>query len=443
MNRCLVSLVARDLGISSLCVFAFWACGSDHSVSPPPPVPPAYLTVVRGNGQTAEASNRLPDSLVVRLATAEGIAVAGRPIHWTVTTNPGGELSNTVTFTNSKGETFVHWVLGTQEGVEGARAVYEPTASSVDFTATAYPHPQSYPPPVPRTVILRYDGSKWTSSLTSTVWTFNTIWGPKDGTPPYAGAKPCAIYRYDAQWLAQGGPCGGFDISIQSVWGSSSTDAFAIVKRGNRAPLPDYIKHYNGNTWDVVYANPSFPAESIHLQAIGGRSASDVIAVGLSGVILRGDGQTWSTQMSGTTRELLGIWGDPNSKAVYVVGAGGTTLYHDGASWNIQPSGTTESLNGVWGNSASDVFAVGDNGTILHFNGSTWTPQPSGTTKNLRGVWGFSPTSVFAVGSGSTILHYDGTSWTSQPVDVQINLNAIWGSSPTEVFAVGAPIDTP
>src|SRR3982750_4238105 len=122
---------SRDLGMATLCAFFAIACGHDGAVAPPPPPPapalvPANLSMVSGDGQSAVASNRLTDPLVVRLTTVDGIPVPFMRIQWSVTTDPGGELSTTVSLTDSKGEAFVNWVLGTTPGWEGARAVYTP-----------------------------------------------------------------------------------------------------------------------------------------------------------------------------------------------------------------------------------------------------------------------------------------------------------------------------
>src|SRR6266487_2923138 len=94
-------------------------------------------------------------------------------------------------------------------------------------------------------------------------------------------------------------------------------------------------------------------------------------------------------------------------------GGGATILHYDGTTWHSLPSGTTQDLLAVWGRSASDVFVVGYGGIILHYNGSSWTPQPSGTARPLSSVWG-TRSGVFAVGDGGTILFYNGTGWVAR-----------------------------
>jgi hypothetical protein len=62
-----------------------------------------------------------------------------------------------------------------------------------------------------------------------------------------------------------------------------------------------------------------------------------------------------------------------------VCGSGDSTAPNTAAAlvWSTVPSGTTQDLLSVWGNSASDVWAVGsDAGTILHYNGTAWSGVP-------------------------------------------------------------------
>ena len=112
------------------------------------------------------------------------------------------------------------------------------------------------------------------------------------------------------------------------------------------------------------------------LESVWGSSATDVFAVGDIGTILHYDGDTWSGQASGSTNWLYGVWGS-SATDVFAVGVDGTILHYDGDTWSVQASGTGVGLLGVWGSSATDVFAVGGNraigeGTILHYDGDTW-----------------------------------------------------------------------
>jgi formylglycine-generating enzyme required for sulfatase activity/plastocyanin len=239
------------------------------------------------------------------------------------------------------------------------------------------------------------------------------------------GASTCnAVYYYKAFWFWQNPKPQGN--SLQSVWGSSGNDVFAVGYNGT-------ISHYDGSNWTAQASGTTDTLESVW-----GSSSTDVFAVGESGKILHYDGSNWTAQTSGTYETLYGIWGSSNTD-VFAVGGGGKILHYDGSNWTAQNSGTTNTLYGVWGSSSNDIFAVGGSGKILHYDGSNWTAQASGTTDTLESVWGSSSTDVFAVGSyGSDgiILHYDGFNWSSQSGPSH-TLTGIWGSSGTNVFIAG------
>ena len=62
------------------------------------------------------------------------------------------------------------------------------------------------------------------------------------------------------------------------------------------------------------------------LRSIWGSSSSDVFAVGGSGTILHYDGTAWSEMSSGTTEHLYNVWGSSSSD-VFAVGYDGTILH--------------------------------------------------------------------------------------------------------------------
>jgi Big-like domain-containing protein len=167
--------------------------------------------------------------------------------------------------------------------------------------------------------------------------------------------------------------------------------------------------------------------------------ALDVFAVGMNGTIVHYDGTTWSSQTSGTSADLFGVWGASGSD-VYAVGRHGTVLHYDGSRWDALPTSDTTDLIAVWGSSGRDLFAVGSFGTILHFDGTSWTRHMNDSTLVFEGVWGSSANDVFVVGYNGVILHYNGAKWTVQRSNATIDLFGLWGTSGTDVFAVGDSI---
>ncbi len=177
------------------------------------------------------------------------------------------------------------------------------------------------------------------------------------------------------------------------------------------------------------------------LNGVWGSSSTDVFAVGASGTILHFNGSAWSAMSSGTTNNLCAVWGSTSkdgtsglSNDVYTVGAAGTILHYDGNTWSGTSSGTND-LYGVWGSSPLDVYAVGAAGTIIHYDGSAWSDVSSGTN-DLHGVWGTTSSNVYAVGVASTMLHYDGVAWSAVTYGGWgVDLNCVWGSSSSDVYA--------
>ena len=118
-------------------------------------------------------------------------------------------------------------------------------------------------------------------------------------------------------------------------------------------------------------SRPAAPKWTVQLSGarivdVWGSSSSDVFAVGVNGTILHYDGTSWSAMTSGTTVLLYGIWGSSASD-VFAAGVSGTILHYNGTTWSAMTSGTGYSLYGIWGSSGSDVFAVGECGTVLHY----------------------------------------------------------------------------
>jgi len=102
------------------------------------------------------------------------------------------------------------------------------------------------------------------------------------------------------------------------------------------------------------------------LNGVWGPSASDVVAVGDFGQILRtvSSGASWSTASSGTKEDLAGVCGGGGK--TFAVGARGTLLESadGGATWSALPSGTTNDLTHCAVDGAT-LYVAGSAGTII------------------------------------------------------------------------------
>jgi photosystem II stability/assembly factor-like uncharacterized protein len=68
----------------------------------------------------------------------------------------------------------------------------------------------------------------------------------------------------------------------------------------------------------------------------------------------------------GSPRAVFGIW-SAGRHDVWAVGVRGLILRGDGNDFTLERSPTTESLTSVWGAASKDVWAVGTAGVILHY----------------------------------------------------------------------------
>ena len=126
-------------------------------------------------------------------------------------------------------------------------------------------------------------------------------------------------------------------------------------------------------------------------------------------------GNTWKSQVSGTTAELNNVTFGNNQ--FVAVGASGTILTSpDGITWTGRTSGTTFNLYcATYGTVGNGLFVVvGDGGTILTSpDGIAWTTQASSPISNqLIGVT-FANGQFVAVGYSGIMYSSDGVNWNS------------------------------
>jgi hypothetical protein len=280
-----------------------------------------------------------------------------------------------------------------------------------------------------------------------------------DGTSPSdiwaVGAHGLIAHRNATAW------------TIVSSGATSALEGVAGVARDDVWAVGDHVAlHYDGKVW--APAAPPAPAD-VELDALGG-SNGVLFAVGSKGAIRRYASGKWTSESSGTTATLEGVWMSDDAHAVAVGGewtqsdaatkwkritdrpwataiwgasasdvwvAGKRGLEHwDGARWS--PVGGTDSpLFAVWGVARDDVWAAGASGKVLHFDGTRWSPVDAGTTQDLLGVWGRSASDVWAVGNHGTLLHWDGAHWRWRDSGTDEVLHAVWGAPGGETWIVG------
>lgn len=109
-------------------------------------------------------------------------------------------------------------------------------------------------------------------------------------------------------------------------------------------------------------------------------------------VIVRYDGESWTTvelpPAAVASRALFKIWGAADGR-LFAVGAGGLAWNFDGELWREVSSGTTVDLISLWGNDAGALVAVGgrENGVVVRWNGEAWVPTVQERRPGFTGSW--------------------------------------------------------
>jgi hypothetical protein len=217
--------------------------------------------------------------------------------------------------------------------------------------------------------ILRYNGSAWNKMTTSHpnfLPNFNALWGATNADVWAVGTGYLRMRYNGSTWS---GSTNIISNNLRGVWGSSSTNVYTVGDFGT-------VYRYNGTSWsadiDVTGINDLW----LDFRDIWGVSANEIFLVGdydpngtgdgdNSGAVLKYTGTQWSFFWKDSIPELRGIWGS-SANDFFVVGLKGSIAHFDGTKFTKMNSGTTQNLLRVWG-TATDVFAVGAYGTILHY----------------------------------------------------------------------------
>lgn len=364
--------------------------------------------------------------------------------------------------------------------------------------------------------IYHTDGTGWTLVAGPGAEAYSGLWGNKNavfavGVVPISGGgtPPGAIWTYEGGSGTLASDAGGK--ALRAVWGSTDgpdterpADVFAVGAAG-------MVRYYDGSRWNEVqhgkttqdlngvwrsddnqlFVVGNFGAILHHrgpfkllprqtttwLTAIHGASATDVVALGGQGTILRYDGAIWAP-VAADSQYYNSVWVSPAGPFYTLSSVGGTfganVKKYDGTSWStihgldvaasrIWGTGggelvvaaykriehlttswsqhpTTLVNSAVWGNGPGDIYVVGYKGSIHHYDGSAWTEDTSaGVTDDLKAVWGSSATNVYIVGNGGVVLRGSVGSWTKETTTgATQDLTGVWGSGPSDVLVSGA-----
>jgi hypothetical protein len=205
----------------------------------------------------------------------------------------------------------------------------------------------------------RWDGSAFVAHdvpLNVTLWGVWTdapdnVW-VVGGTPGGGAGRPNdVVFHWDGSaWTQETLPGVPRNASLFKVWGTSSTDLYAVGEFGT-------IWHREGTTWTLESATYAPPLATGTLFTVWGCDAANVFAVGGSAILHRtaaGWAKTSATMAGGANGVTCA------NNVVQVVGFGGLKLRGEGETWTDQSFASPfGDMHASWADGAGNIWAVG------------------------------------------------------------------------------------
>jgi hypothetical protein len=211
--------------------------------------------------------------------------------------------------------------------------------------------------------VLRWNGSSWTEMPPppGSYGDRYSVWGSSANDVWSAGDGP--VWRFSgAAWTEA-----GFNVSTATgIWGSGPSDVY-FVTGGQNSTIVGY--HYAGSGITPI-VDPIFQTFDAAYD-VWGSSATDVYLVGASdnnyAAVWHYDGMAWTDVTPDTTVNAYEFWSISGRSAddIYVCGRLGRILHRDATGWSPMISGTNRDLLGVWVGADGRAYAAGDRGSIL------------------------------------------------------------------------------
>lgn len=214
-------------------------------------------------------------------------------------------------------------------------------------------------------------------------------------------------------------------VNLQSMWGTSVDEMYYAT--GGR------ILKWNGRSLAAV--QPAIPVSSI--SGVPTSRGNEIFGVGFelsddrSAYIANAfhyDGTAWTkAQLERAPisehRYFTKVWTIAPGEAM-AVGYGGIAYYFANNTWRRVETGTTADLLGVWGANADQVLISGTDGTLLKWERTrpeVALPDPSlATDDDLGAMHGANGTVWIAAGYDS-VLRGDASGWTKIPTNMAVD----------------------
>lgn len=284
--------------------------------------------------------------------------------------------------------------------------------------------------------------------------TLRTIWVDRQAKPPSAliGGDRGVLLRCDAKsCLPQTTPATPQPTKQQPTKArlvlsaddrASARDDIVFIGAAGAAPLALTVGDGRTAVWQLRRQAQSWRRELVQhlrplqLRALTRLDAQHVVAVGDGGVLLRKSQGDWQQEMpTGTARRLQAVWGRTNTD-VFAAGAGGTLVHHDGRSWEQVATSVKVGLRAITDNGQGGVFVVGAAGTLLTCDDKRCERQSLPTRAGLHDVW-HSQGRTVVVGEGGLVLEGREQSWQTIASASAADLYAVCGLASGDLYVAG------
>lgn len=233
--------------------------------------------------------------------------------------------------------------------------------------------------------VLRYTGAAWAVNPPPPASALGDLWAAAPNEVFAVGSTGAFHLQADRTWSSSPG-------IYQAVTGRSATDVVAVGT--------GVTSVWNGSAFPGATASPIGASNDIAASATAYYTISDQL-------FSSPNGSTWTHQAvtPDTLNGVHGMWLAPSGVLWFAAGSG---VYRVDTSLASTTS-TTGTFNSIWGGADDDIYVVGNE--VRHFDGTRWSAMTVPTPAKLNGVWGRTTDDVFAVGVNQTLLHYHRGLW--------------------------------
>ncbi|MBZ0198851.1 MAG: glucosyl transferase [Ignavibacteriaceae bacterium] len=160
----------------------------------------------------------------------------------------------------------------------------------------------------------------------------------------------------------------------------------------------------------------------VSVNKLWGSSSSDLYAVGNNGNIAHYDGSNWTKIESGTTLPINDIWGDfsKNSNTWEILAVAGNKYFDYGQEvLNIRETGVSKinktglpwSLSSTWFKADREYFIAGDGLFFINKMNYDWKKEDRLLPFYKDRIRGDSINNIFVSGSNGFLAHFNGYTW--------------------------------